>query len=68
MEQEAATGMLTTIGNVFTEIISWAGEFFTALTGEAGALNGLMELFAIGIGISIVLVAVRIIRSVAWGA
>ena len=67
METEA-TGMLTTIGNVFTEIIGWAGEFFTALTTSNGALNGLMELFAIGIGISIVLVAVRIIRSVAWGA
>lgn len=60
--------MLTTIGNVFTEIISMTGEFFTALTSTDGALNGLMELFAIGIGISVVLVAVRIIRSVAWGA
>lgn len=67
MEQEA-TGMLATIGNVFTEIISWAGEFFTALTSQSGALNGLMELFAIGIGCSIVLFAVRIIRGVAWGA
>lgn len=60
--------MLTTIGTVFTDIIGWAGEFFTALTSESGSLNGLMELFAIGIGCSIVLFAVRIIRGVAWGA
>lgn len=68
MESEVTTSMLEKIGGVFTELISWVGEFFTALTSEAGALNGLMELMAIGIGISLVLVAVRVIRSVAWGA
>lgn len=60
--------MLTTIGNVFTQVINWCGEVFDALTTSDGSLNGLMELLAIGIGISLVLVAVRVIRSIAWGA
>lgn len=65
---EGQASMLTTIGNVFTQVINWCGEVFDSLTATDGALNGLMELLAIGIGISLVLVAVRVIRSIAWGA
>lgn len=60
--------MLTKLGAVFTQMIKWVGEFVTALTGETGDLNGLQDLLVIGIAISLVMVAVKIVRKVAWGA
>lgn len=61
--------MVTALGNAFTSLIGYVGEFLTALTDtESGVLNGLLPLFAIGIGISLILVCVRIVRKVVWGA
>lgn len=60
--------MLTAIGDVFTQLITWVGNFVTALTGQAGVLKDLLPIFAIGIGISLLLVCVKIVRKVCWGA
>ena len=59
--------MITALGTVFTQLITWFGNVVTALTSESGAFNGLQELFLIGIGISLVLVAVKVIRKIVWG-
>ena len=63
--------MWTAVTTAFTNMIGLVGEFLTALTSPAtgGAdLTGLLPLFAIGIAISLVLVAVKIVRKVTWGA
>lgn len=60
--------MLNEIGTVLTEFISWVGEVITALTTSGGALHELLPLFAIGIAVSVFMVAFKAIRRVTWGA
>ena len=60
--------MLEAVGTGITSVISWVGSVITALTSQTGALNALLPLFAIGIAISAVLLGVKIIKSVVWGA
>ena len=65
-EGGAAVTLLTTLGNVFTQIVTWVGNVISALK-TGGAWADLTELFLIGIAISIAMVAVKIIRKVVWG-
>lgn len=60
--------MLESVTSGITTVISWVGSVITALTGENGALSSLLPLFAIGIAISAILLGVKIIKSVVWGA
>lgn len=60
--------MIAAITSAMTEIISWFGQVVTALAGADGALKELLPLFALGIGISVFMVAIKAIRSVTWGA
>lgn len=60
--------MLAQLSAIFTEIIAWVGEFVSALTATDGALAGLLPLLVIGIGISLVMVCVKIVRKITWGA
>ena len=65
-EGGATATLLTTLGNVFTQVVSWVGNIITALK-TGGSWADLTELFLIGIAISIAMVAVKIIRKVVWG-
>lgn len=58
---EAVTAGLTTI-------IGWIGTTIDAIVGEAGQLGELLPLFAIGISISAILLGIKVIRSIVWGA
>lgn len=60
--------MFETLGSVFTQVITWAGQFVTALTSTSGALSGLQELFVLGIGISLLMVCAKLVRKITWGA
>lgn len=60
--------MLAAVTSAISDVITWVGTVITALTSETGALSPLLPLFAIGIAISAVLLGIRIIRSVVWGA
>lgn len=60
--------MLQAVTDAITQVLTWVGTVITSLTGTTGALNALLPLFAIGIAISAVLLGIRIIRSVVWGA
>lgn len=60
--------MLSAVTDAITQVLTWVGTVITSLTGTSGALNALLPLFAIGIAISAVLLGIRIIRSVVWGA
>lgn len=56
----------TAVTDGFTAMIGLVGEFLTAMF--SGSLAGLLPLFAIGIAISVLLVAVKIVRKITWGA
>lgn len=66
--------MFEAIGDVLTAFIGWLGTVINALVtapGEGvtgGALYGLLPLFAIGIAVSVFMVAFKAIRKVTWGA
>lgn len=60
--------MLEAVTSAVTVVIGWVGDVITAMTGEAGELAPLLPLFAIGIAISAVLLGVRVIKSIVWGA
>lgn len=61
----------TAVTSAFTSMLSLVGEFLTALVSPSTGgpdLTQLLPLFAIGIAISVVMVAVKIVRKVTWGA
>lgn len=60
--------MLEAVTTGIGQVITWVGTFITALTTETGALYSLLPLFAIGIAISAVLLGIKIVKSVVWGA
>lgn len=60
--------MLDAVTSGMSSVLSWVGSVITALTSSTGALNALLPLFAIGIAISAVLLGIKIIKSVVWGA
>lgn len=60
--------MLAAVTSAISTVITWVGSVITALTDSAGDLYALLPLFAIGIAISAVLLGVKIIKSVVWGA
>jgi hypothetical protein len=60
--------VLTAVSGALTELISMIGSVVTAVFGATGALKDLLPFFAIGIAASIILLGVKIIRKIAWGA
>lgn len=63
--------LLNAVTSAISSVITWIGTFIESLiTGgnEPGALNALLPLFAVGIAISAVLLGVKIVKSVVWGA
>ena len=60
--------MVAAISDAFTGIISWMGQFVTALVTTDGELNALLPVFVIGIGVSILLLGIKAVKSMTWGA
>ena len=60
--------MLDAVTSGISTVISWIGSVITALTSSTGALNSLLPLFAVGIAVSAILLGVKMIKSVVWGA
>lgn len=58
--------LLDAVTSSMATVISWIGTVTYQLLN--GSLKHLLPLFAIGIAISAILLAVKIIRSVIWGA
>lgn len=58
--------MLDAVTTALTDVIGWVGTVVTSIT--TGDLASLLPLFAIGIGISVLLFGIRAIRSIVWGA
>lgn len=64
--QTTATGFMSAIGSALTEVIGWIGEVITALL--SGELSALLPLFALGVVVSVIMLAVKVVRSFTWGA
>lgn len=60
--------MLKAVTDALGTVISWVGTVVTALVGEAGELNELLPLLAIGVAISALMLGVKAIKSFIWGA
>ena len=60
--------MLTAVSDGITAVIGWIGTFITSLTTTTGALYPLLALFGIGIAISAILLSIKIVKSIVWGA
>lgn len=57
---------MSAITSALTDVIGWIGTVISAvLTGE---LNALLPLFALGIVVSVIMLATKVIRSFTWGA
>lgn len=61
-------GFITALSQIGSALINFVGNIVSALFSESGAWGDLLPFFLIGIIISIVMVAVKIIRKVVWGA
>lgn len=60
--------MLEAVGSALTGVIGWTGQVIDALTTTDGALKELLPLFAIGVGVSALMLGIRAIKSFIWGA
>ena len=60
--------MLEAVSTGVTTVISWVGEVVSALTSTDGALSALLPLLAIGVAVTAVMLGVKVIRSIIWGA
>lgn len=60
--------MISAIGSAFTGVIGWVGEFINALVGAEGALKEMLPVFAIGVGVSVLMLGIKAVKSMTWGA
>lgn len=60
--------MLEAVTSGITTVIGWVGSVVTALVGTEGQLNELLPLFAIGIAISAIMLGIKVVRGMIWGA
>ena len=60
--------MLELVTSGIGTVLTWIKTFIDALVGTNGELATLAPLFAIGIAISAILLGVKIVKSIVWGA
>lgn len=60
--------MLAQVTTGIGTVIGWIGTVVTAIVSSTGQLKELAPLFAIGISISAILLGVKMVRSIIWGA
>lgn len=49
-------------------VISWIATVLNAIVTSSGALKELAPLFAIGISISAIMLGIKVVRGIVWGA
>ena len=63
-----ANAMLEAVTSAITTVLGWVGTVIDSLLATEGDLNALLPLLAVGIGISAIMLGVKVIRSFVWGA
>lgn len=59
--------MMEAVGTALTTVIGWCGTVISSVTTSGGELAELLPLWAIGIGISALMLGVKVMRGFAWG-
>lgn len=60
--------MLTHVTTGIETVIGWVGTTVSAIVGDSGQLSELGPLFAIGISISALMLGIKVVRGIVWGA
>ena len=60
--------MLAAVTSAISTVIDWVASVVSALVGADGALKELLPLFAIGVAISAIMLGIKVIRGLIWGA
>lgn len=60
--------MLASVTSGITTVIGWISTVLTAIVSDSGQLSELAPLFAIGISISAILLGIKVVRGIVWGA
>lgn len=60
--------MLEAVTSGMTTVIGWVGTVVDALVGTDGQLAELLPLFAIGVAISAIMLGIKVVRGMIWGA
>lgn len=60
--------MLEAITSALATVLDWFGTVITSLVTTDGDLNALLPIFAVGICVSLVMIGVKVVRRIAWGA
>lgn len=59
--------MMEAVGTALTTVIGWCGTVLDAVVNTQGELSALLPLWAVGIGISALMLGVKVMRGFAWG-
>lgn len=62
-----ATGVLDGAGTSITNLLSWIGDIISSLLTADGALAPLWPFILVGFGVSILMLAIKVVRSFSWG-
>lgn len=60
--------MLNAITTALSSVISWIGTVLGAVVDTEGAMNSLLPILSVSIGIALVMLTARVIKKFAWGA
>lgn len=60
--------MIEAIGSGITSMIGWLGDVVEAVVTTEGALSALLPVFALGVAVTVIGVAIGYIRSFTFGA
>lgn len=58
---------LADVGTTLTDITTWIGNIIDALLSSDGVLHALWPFILVGFGVSILMLAIKVIRSFSWG-
>lgn len=59
---------ITMVADAITNVLSWVGDVIAAMTAETGDLAALGPFFMVTIGVSAVMLGIKVIRGFVWGA
>lgn len=61
------TSALGDVSTTLTQVMEWIGSVLTALIGSSGSLGAVWPFVLIGFCISIIMLAIKVMRSFSWG-
>lgn len=56
------------VGDAITTVLGWTGTVIGSMTTESGDLATLAPFFLVTVGVSAVMLGIKVIRGFVWGA